>query len=718
VAGNTHVDEDAMTSGWTASPQGKGRILAGASARQISGPTRPASRLIACVVAAALLALLFAGTSRHLNGGQLVPPLDDTYIHFQYADRLAAGAPFEYSPGEGYTSGATSLLWPVLLAPGAVLGLFDTGLYVYALVLSALLFAGCLYFTWRMLARLAPAPTAAIGTAMLAGSGPLLWGVFSGMEVALFACALAAVIDYATRRAPESATGPVWPGWLWGAVLAATRPEGALMVGLIGVWRMIEARRRDGSPSGARFGGALPWLLASLPGLVQPLLNLAHTGRLSPATLLAKHNARFTHPADVPWLEQFVGGSIGGAYGEVFCGPLFPFALLAFAIGIGWLIAGDRRNDAGGLGAIVLVLWLAVLLLLAALMPLDWHHHRHLMPTLVLFVPVVALGADQIDRWLQRATGWRPRHVMLTVLAVAWVIMLPGWAHTFAVNARDIVNQQVWCGRWVAEHTGDDVTVALNDAGAIAYLGGRRILDLEGVVSPRALPWALSGQGSVLSLIRRERPDWIVCFPQWFPGLYRAGAFEVLQHVRLDRHTISGAADMVIARPRAAVFMSGERAPDLAAGARVVDTIDVTDLVSEEEHAYRFDDAQPDAARANRIVHALTADDSPLIDGARRHHRYEAFRLQARAGGRCTLIARLAAAASPTTVEVTIGGDAAGEWTFPAVPDDRWLEARFDLPRSAAGAAIDIELRAAGATPGTRGGWSVARWWLVESGRR
>src|SRR6185503_16176292 len=52
-------------------------------------------------------------------------PLDDAFIHFQYAKRLATGHFFSYVDGEGYSSGATSIVWPLLLAPLYLLGLRD-----------------------------------------------------------------------------------------------------------------------------------------------------------------------------------------------------------------------------------------------------------------------------------------------------------------------------------------------------------------------------------------------------------------------------------------------------------------------------------------------------------------------------------------------------------------------------------------------------------------
>jgi hypothetical protein len=50
------------------------------------------------------------------TGGEPAAPLDDTFIHFQYAKSFATLEPFRYSPGAAPAPGATSLLWPLLLA--------------------------------------------------------------------------------------------------------------------------------------------------------------------------------------------------------------------------------------------------------------------------------------------------------------------------------------------------------------------------------------------------------------------------------------------------------------------------------------------------------------------------------------------------------------------------------------------------------------------------
>src|SRR5262249_13773441 len=49
--------------------------------------------------------------------GHSAAPLDDAYIHFQYARAIAEGHPLRFQAGEPISSGATSLLWPAILAP-------------------------------------------------------------------------------------------------------------------------------------------------------------------------------------------------------------------------------------------------------------------------------------------------------------------------------------------------------------------------------------------------------------------------------------------------------------------------------------------------------------------------------------------------------------------------------------------------------------------------
>jgi len=95
--------------------------------------------VLLCLVTGCLI-VVYLSLALISTGGELVMPLDDTYIHFQYARQMATGHPFQYNTGDSPTSGATSLLYTPLLACGYLLGFTDLKLAYWAVALGALSF--------------------------------------------------------------------------------------------------------------------------------------------------------------------------------------------------------------------------------------------------------------------------------------------------------------------------------------------------------------------------------------------------------------------------------------------------------------------------------------------------------------------------------------------------------------------------------------------------
>src|SRR5687768_397605 len=72
-------------------------------------------------LALALLPCLgYLGAELYLLDGRLGLPLDDSFIHLQFARNLAAGDGLAYNPGERVT-GSTAPLWTALLSLGFLL---------------------------------------------------------------------------------------------------------------------------------------------------------------------------------------------------------------------------------------------------------------------------------------------------------------------------------------------------------------------------------------------------------------------------------------------------------------------------------------------------------------------------------------------------------------------------------------------------------------------
>src|SRR5688572_1516481 len=217
--------------------------------------------------ATVLLALLVVGVTafhagrvlhveRGITGGEICLPLDDSFIYLQYARALAEGHPFVYTPGNAPTTGATSLAYPLLLAPPHLLRLpaswciaWTLALGLAGYVLSALLMV-------KVGRRLGGPATGALALVLFLTSPFLLWGYMSGMEIPLYGTVLlASLLAYLRERG--AARFPTLRWWLF--ALAASRPEGAILAGLFGVLMVadrLRARRAAASGEAGAAGSA------------------------------------------------------------------------------------------------------------------------------------------------------------------------------------------------------------------------------------------------------------------------------------------------------------------------------------------------------------------------------------------------------------------------------------------------------------------------------
>ena len=73
--------------------------------------------ILALIVSAIYIALMLSVT-----GGRPVAAVDDAYILYQYARQIALGAPWQYNAGDPVTTGASSLIYPFLLAAAFAAG--------------------------------------------------------------------------------------------------------------------------------------------------------------------------------------------------------------------------------------------------------------------------------------------------------------------------------------------------------------------------------------------------------------------------------------------------------------------------------------------------------------------------------------------------------------------------------------------------------------------
>ncbi len=340
---------------------------------------------------AGVVFVIYLSASLSAGHGDLVLPLDDTYIHFQYAKQLALGQPYVYNPGQAPTSGATSFLYPYLLAIGYLIGFQGLNLGLWAMLIGAFALLASLWLVYALVRHFGGADWLAVGSALIFGlTGAVEWHFFSGMETGLVICfTLATLYAFAAQR---------FHGFILSAsLLALIRPEASLL-SLIAIvlWvadRIVGARHVVPTPNKERPARSVQWLLLIpvLAAFVQPAVNLLVTG-----TPVATGNSVKSIFGLVPfywdvvlgrildnfaqmWLQFLTGvSSREGLYIPYLIGPLALIALL-------WALwKGPQRRV-----SLLVILWL--LAGTAAISTLDtafWHFKRYQMPLIALLFPM------------------------------------------------------------------------------------------------------------------------------------------------------------------------------------------------------------------------------------------------------------------------------------------------------------------------------------------
>ncbi len=466
------------------------------------------------LLAAAVPGALAARAVLSATGGTPAVPLDDSYIHFQFARSFAEGHPFVFSPGTAAVPGATSLLWPLLLAVPRLLGVQGSAIIPWAWGLGFLALGLLAFETAR-----AAEPLTSERVGWLAGLLTLCfsantWFAASGMEVV----PLAWLLMRGTRRAAE---------WLEGdrehfrelLVLSLLgplmRPEGALASLLIACALLFG-------------GGSRRWLglLALSFVAVPPAVYFAFTGHATQTTTLVKW-LPFNPYLTWGGLLETVLDNVRLFFTTLLDGQMWsaayipehsrPVAWLALP---GLLIAGQVRQRSAR-AALLVVLGLGILLP-TTYDSFLWNRLRYLWPFAgPWWIGLVAL-ADQIG---ELSALWRPRlgvvrYVVCLALALALSSKFPFALDDLATSSNAISEQQVDLGKWAKDGLPKDARIGVNDTGAVGYFSEHAIFDVVGLTTLGEARYWSAGAGSRFEhyerLPRSALPTHFIVYPGWF----------------------------------------------------------------------------------------------------------------------------------------------------------------------------------------------------------
>jgi hypothetical protein len=511
--------------------------------------------------------------------GNLIMPLDDVYIHFQYAKQLALGLPYQYNTGQPPTSGATSLIYPYLLAIGYKIGFTELWLGLWAMLLGTLALWGMLVGMFRWGQSWGASTTGATFIAFLAGIGCVAWHFMSGMETGWVLCALVwTCVAFAERKLGLFV--------IFATLLAVTRPEASLMASVASVLMIVRLRHMAWS--------RLVWLLLPMSAIAfQPALNWLITGS-SVATGNQSKSILAMIPSDWGVIMGRVAQNLARMWGEILTGYgqegwYLPVGLGLIAL-IGLILLMYQREKRAV--AVLLVAWL--LIISGAISTLDnafWHFKRYQMPLVVIAMLLASYAL--IYAWQNaqvRRLAWG--------YGLIWGVFGLGISAQFGMfqfyNVGYVWAQPYQMALWLKDNTPADSLIAVHDVGMMRYMGERNTLDMVGLTTPNASAYWRNGVGSVAQLLLREKPDFIASYGKGHGyGLAYLEATHLMQNplAVFEIDDWQASLNVALASNRQAIYAPNwdELQPQsINDKLAIVAEIDVADLSSEQQTNYSW----------------------------------------------------------------------------------------------------------------------------------
>lgn len=631
---------------------------------------------------ALITGILFVQTDLIYNFGSLAAPLDDVYIHLQYGRQIGEGHWFQYNSGDPISTGASSLLYAVILGGAYALGFHDS-LLTFAVVLGVLLF-GVTAVLGAKVGRLLWGRRAGVwaGT-LIATNGAFVWGAASGMEISLLAALLMGTL---LAFIHELRTGRFILTPILAALAALTRPEGLIFAAVLEaviLLRLINAvRERPSSLPGSLLNGLFS-LLPLLAGAAQLLFYQLTTGTTAANGVQAKSLLYTPIFYPTEFLSQTMSNLINMTL-FIFNGIdpgdyLFPGAVVFFTLGIAHSIF---RGGYLRIAALMISIALALTMLsVATLITWNSHHYRYILPFFPMILLLAVAGFYSLNNQSLKLP-WLPEALAGFALVLS-LIGLPTWAVTLGENSGEIREQQISIGQWIKSTMPENARIGVNDVGAMRYYGDRPVVDLIGLTTNGLAEPYRNGVASTYEALERmrasKRPNYFIIYPDWFPNLDKSGILgeKVASFILSENNKIAGGREVDVYKANWKYVHSG-RLPQNEPAGNIKDTLDVADLTSEGQHDYKMHLAQVGMQPGSALEKFKYPNGRTVVDGGRAINGSESFTVHNLSPNQEMKIV-MRTTNTPFTLKVLVDGEDTGEWRFN--PQGKgWHEPSYTIP--------------------------------------
>lgn len=431
-----------------------------------------------------------------LNDGMFAYTLDDAYIHLALAENIIDGH-YGINSGE-YSSPASSILWPLIIAPVARWEWFPFVLNVVFAVATVFFVVKVLRASFSMADERKGTAVVAVATIAVILATNLIGLPFTGMEHSL-QLLLVAMIVYGLVVEAEGGAAPVW---LLIAIIAAPLVRYECLA-ISGAALLYLAVRRH--PGQAVIGALL--LAAFLGGFSVFLVSLG----LDP--LPSSVSVKSSVVESGGRLTSFVTNLLNSLLSER-QGIIMSFAALALALYA--LLARDTTRRQ-----------LAAVAVLAVSMHLvagryGWYNRYEVYIWLFLLLMGFYISGSAIQAVLER----KGAGVVGIVALVAVPVVLAGLPYikslyNLPVAANNIYEQQYQMHRFAVDYY--DQPIAANDIGDVSYQNSNYVLDLWGLASGKALELRRRRAGSawLREICEEHQIGLVMIYQDWFKDIPR-----------------------------------------------------------------------------------------------------------------------------------------------------------------------------------------------------
>jgi hypothetical protein len=454
------------------------------------------SNIIIFVTASGAALGFYLFMSSRLNGNGF--PLDDAWIHQTYARNLAWLGQWSFIPGQP-SAGSTSPLWSVLLSIGYFIRIQPL-IWAYALGGASLCGIAIIGERWYQshFGRRFPW----IGL-FLIGEWHLVWASVSGMETLLYSFLIVTVFYLLLTQRLR-----FWIIGLLIGLITWIRPDGITLLGPVFLVILL-----SGSNLRVRLMKVGKCLMGFLVAFIPYLyFNWRLAGSWWPNTFYAKQ-AEYAIYQQIPYLQRYLSlASLPLIGAGAFLLPGFLYQA--------W--SSVKSRDWVSVSAIIW--WAGYTGIYASRLPVTYQHGRYLIPAMPIYFIVGLIGMTKIILTIRSSISWQ------RILKRAWVLIVLGiWlgfygigAQAYAQDVAIINTEMVASAKWISINTPPNALIGAHDIGALGYFGGRKIIDLAGLVSPEVIPF-IRDEVKLANYMDDQHVDYLETFPGWYPYLSKLG---------------------------------------------------------------------------------------------------------------------------------------------------------------------------------------------------